>query len=257
MSRTPGRPALFTLEEVSLRTPPARESATRRAAAVLSALLTFKEIFLFSFSFFLLLSSLAFAADSPSVEPIKVALRAEKWDAAVEAGEKLVKEAPESSEAHLWLGRAYGQKALKASLFSQMGWAKKCRGSFEKAVALDPKSVDARVDLLQYYANAPAIAGGGLDKARAQQKALDGIDPVRGAQMSGFILLKEKKPAEAEAEYRRAVSLAPENGPAHWRLGRVLERGGRKDEAKASYREAVRLDPALEGAKKDLERLGG
>lgn len=197
------------------------------------------------------------AADDLRIEPVKAALKAEKWDAAVEAGEKLVREAPESAEAHLWLGRAYGQKALKSSLFSQMGWAKKCKASFEKAVALDPKNVDARVELLQYYANAPGIAGGGMDKARAQQKALDGIDPVRGAQMSGFILLKEKKPAEAEAEYRRAVSLAPENGSAHWRLGRVLERGGKKDDARASYKEALRLDPTLEGAKRDLERLGG
>ena len=197
------------------------------------------------------------SAEDPRVAPIKAALKAEKWDAAVEAGETLVKEAPESAEAQMWLGRAYRQKALKSSLFSQMGWAKKCKASFEKAVALDPKNVDARVDLLQYYANAPGIAGGGIDKARAQQKALDGLDPVRGAQMNGFILLKEKKPAEAEAEYRRAVSLAPENGSAHWRLGRVLERGGKKDEAKASYKEALRLDPTLEGAKKDLERLGG
>lgn len=242
MSKTAGQPAAH---------------ATRGAARPPAALFTFKEISLFLFSFSVLLSSLAFAADSPSVEPVKAALKAEKWDAAVETGEKLVKEAPESAEAHLWLGRAYGQKALKSSIFSQMGWAKKCKASFEKAVALDPKNVDARVDLLQYYANAPGIAGGGMDKARAQQKALDGIDPVRGAQMNGFILLKEKKPAEAEAEYRRAVSLAPENGSAHWRLGRVLERGGKKDEAKASYKEAVRLDPTLDGAKKDLERLGG
>jgi tetratricopeptide (TPR) repeat protein len=197
------------------------------------------------------------AAEDPRIAPIKDAIKAEKWDAAVEAGEKNVKDAPESAEAHLWLGRAYGQKALNSSIFSQMGWAKKCKASFEKAVALDPKSADARVDLIQYYANAPGIAGGGMDKARAQVKALDGFDPVRGAQMNGFILLKEKKPAEAEAEYRRAVSLAPENGSAHWRLGRFLERGGRKDEAKVSYKEALRLDPALEGAKKDLERLGG
>lgn len=208
-------------------------------------------------AFALALTLPAPAAEDPRVEPVKVALKAEKWDAAVEAGEKLVKEAPENAEAHLWLGRAYGQKALTSSIFSQMGWAKKCKASFEKAVALDPKNVDARVDLIQYYANAPGIAGGGMDKARAQQKALDGIDPVRGAQMNGFILFKEKKPAEAEAEYRRAVSLAPENGSTHWRLGRVLERGGKKDEAKASYKEALRLDPTLEGAKKDLERLGG
>lgn len=196
------------------------------------------------------------AADSPFVEPVKAALKAEKWDEAVQAGEKLVKEKPESAEAHLWLGRAYVQKTLKVSFVSQLGWAKKGKAALEKSIALDPRYADPRVDLIQYLANAPGIAGGGMDKARDQVKELDALDPVRGAQMNGYLLLKDKKSAEAEAEYRRAVALKPDLATSHWRLGRFLERAGRKDEAKASYREALRLDPALEGAKKDLERLG-
>ena len=88
-------------------------------------------------------------------------------------------------------------------------------------------------------------------------KALDGLDAARGALMNGYVLAKEKKPVEAEAEYRRAVSLKPGDAAIRVRFGHFLERAGRKDEAKDSYREALRLDPALEGAKKDLERLGG
>ena len=171
--------------------------------------------------------------------------------------EKAVQAQPESAEAYSWLGRAYGQKAIRASIFSQMGLAKKCRISFEKAVALDPKSTDARVDLIQYYANAPGMAGGGMDKARDQIKVLDGLDPARGALMSGYVLSREKKPVEAEAEYRRAVSLSPGDATIHWRFGRFLEKAGRMDDARAELREALKLDPALDGAKKDLERLGG
>ncbi|MCM3875920.1 MAG: tetratricopeptide repeat protein [Thermoanaerobaculia bacterium] len=205
-----------------------------------------------------LAARVAMGADvSSAFVPVKEALKAGKLDAAVEAGVKAVKDLPDSSEAHLWLGRAYGQKAQKASVFFQMGLAKKCKAEFEKAVALDAKSADARVDLIQYYANAPGIVGGGVDKAREQIKALDGLDPARGALMSGYVLAKEKKTAEAEAEYRRAVSLKPGDATIHWRLGRFLERTGMKEDAKASYREAVRLDPALEGARKDLDRLGG
>lgn len=236
-----------------------RERAARRAAPPPAAFFTFKET---SLRTLLVCAALgagaALAVDAPSpFHPVKEALKAQKWDAAVEAGQKAVKELPDSSEAHLWLGRAYGQKAQKASIFSQMGLAKKCKAEFEKAVTLDAKSVDARVDLIQYYANAPGIVGGGMDKAREQIKAIDGLDPARGALMSGYVLAREKKTAEAEAEYRRAVSLKPVDATIHWRFGRFLERTGKKDEAKASYREAVRLDPALEGAKKDLERLGG
>ena len=240
MSKTAGRPL----------------SATRRAESKPAALFTFKEVFLFLF-FLPLLSLRVLNAAPPHVDEVRAAMTAENWDAAVEAGEKAVAESPESAPAHSWLGRAYGQKAIHASLFTQMGWAKKCRAQFEKAVALDPKDTDARIDLVQYYANAPGIVGGGKDKAREQIQALAALDPARAALMSGYVLEKEKKDAEAEVEYRRAVSLGPDDPTIRWRAGRYFERAGKTEEAKASYREALRLDPGNDGAKKDLARLGG
>ncbi len=200
---------------------------------------------------------LAAAELPPAVAPVKEAIAAERWDDAVAAGEAAVTRAPDSAVAHLWLGKAYGQKAIHASLFSQLGYAKKSRAEFEKAVALDPSSVEARGDLVQYYANAPGIAGGSMEKAREQVKAIEALDAARGAAMNGYLLAREKRTAEAEAEYRRAVALRPADGYLHWRLGRFLERTGRPGEAKASYREAVRLDPGLDHARKDLARLGG
>ncbi len=198
------------------------------------------------------------AEDAPDpLEKLKAALKAEQWDAAVAAGEVAVTLSPRSSEAHRLLGQAYGQEAIHASLFSQLGLAKKCRGEFERAVALDPSDPNARVDLVTYYANAPRLLGGGLDKAKDHVRILNGLDPARGALMNGYVLAKERKTAEAEAEYRRAVALSPGDAGFRVRFGHFLERSGRKEEARASYKEALRLDPALEGAKRDLERLGG
>jgi tetratricopeptide (TPR) repeat protein len=200
----------------------------------------------------------ALAADSSSAfVPVKEALKAEKWDAAIEAGEKAVKAAPESSEAHLWLGRSYGQKAIKASIFFQMGLARKCKAEFEKAVALDPKNVDARYDLVSFHVNAPGIAGGSLDKAREQAAEIARLDPVRGHIAAGAVFSSEKKWPEAEVEYRRALDLKPDSANLHWRLGRLFEKQGRKDDAKAEWREALKLEPAHEGVRKDLSRLGG
>lgn len=229
--------------------------ATRSAARQPAALFTFKEISLFLFG--LVFSSPAFAADSPSVESVRGALKAESWDAAVVAGQKAVREEPGSSVAHRLLGQAFGQKAIHSSVFSQIGLAKKCRAEFEKAAALDPADPEARVDLVTYYANAPGFLGGSLDKAREQVRILKGLDAARGALMNGYVLAKEKRTAEAEAEYRHAVALSPGDAGLHVRFGHFLERTGRKDEARASYREALRLDPSLAGPKKDLERLGG
>jgi tetratricopeptide (TPR) repeat protein len=47
----------------------------------------------------------------------------------------------------------------------------------------------------------------------------------------------------------------PAPAAAHWRLGMVLERLGRRDAAQAEYREAVALDPKLQGARDALARL--
>jgi tetratricopeptide (TPR) repeat protein len=220
---------------------------------------TIKEITLRTFlACVLVSSSLALAEDSsPVLLPVKDALKAGSYDAAVAAGEKAVKELPDSSEAHDLLGRAYGQKAIKASVFTQFGLARKCRAEFEKAVALDPRNVDARYDLVSFHVNAPGVVGGSLDKAREQAVAIALLDPIRGHTASGNIFSSEKKWPEAEAEYRKALDLKPDSGNLHWRLGRLFEKQGRKDDAKAELREALKLDPALEGAKRDLQRLGG
>lgn len=237
--------------------------ATRRAAAPPAALFTFKEISSSLFLspslllLFLLLRFDAIAGGPPNLEEVRAALKAEQWEAAVEAGQKAVRDAPGSSTAHRLLGQAFGQKAIRASLFAQIGLAKKCRTEFERAAALDPGDPEARVDLVTYYANAPRFLGGGLDKAREQLRTLNGLDAARGALMNGYVLAKEKRTAEAEAEYRRAVALRPEDAGFHVRFGHFLQRAGRKDEARASYREALRLDPSLQGAKRDLARLGG
>jgi tetratricopeptide (TPR) repeat protein len=49
--------------------------------------------------------------------------------------------------------------------------------------------------------------------------------------------------------------LEPDMATAHWQLGRLLEKQGRKQDALEQVQTAVKLDPSLDGAKKDLRRL--
>ncbi len=75
------------------------------------------------------------------------------------------------------------------------------------------------------------------------------------------VLITEKLDAtRAEALLRRYLTVEPEIGQpsyagAHWRLGQALELEGRKPEAIPELETAVKLDPKLDGAKKDLKRL--
>src|SRR5208283_4033820 len=92
----------------------------------------------------------------------------ERWDDAVRYGERAVILRPDDSSYHLWLAREYGEKAANSNPLTAAGVARKARNEFERAVQLDPSSVEARLDLAEYYTEAPTIMGGGLDKARDQ-----------------------------------------------------------------------------------------
>jgi len=44
---------------------------------------------------------------------------------------------------------------------------------------------------------------------------------------------------------------------AHWRLGLILDKAGRKAEAVSELQIATKLDPKFEQAQKDLKRIKG
>ncbi len=112
----------------------------------------------------------------------RVALQIERWDAAVAACEKAVYLDSGSSDNHLWYGRALGEKADRASFIKAYGLAKRVKAEFETAVSLDPRNAEALSDLGDYYTEAPAIVGGGKDKAEGdrRQTRQRGSCPCRG-----------------------------------------------------------------------------
>ena len=75
------------------------------------------------------------------------------------------------------------------------------------------------------------------------------------------ILLAGKDPSRSEAYLRKylgqgeAEAYAPRYSRAHWRIGQVLAKQGRKAEAIAEMEAALRLEPNLEDARKDLKSL--
>ena len=256
-----------------------------------------------------------------------------------------------------------GETAETASLFAKGSWAKKFKAEAETAAALDPKNLEARFDLLEYYLQAPRLMGGGKDKAAAMAEEIAKIDPVQGdiaqarlaqdrkdaaaqetwllkaaaarpndydllaavadfylhrpqpnlpsaekyarqaieadpGRADGYTLLaislasaarwndlqgvlaqadarvpEDNLPyyraglailtaadpgcqglSRAESYFRKYLSAEPEGGEpplagAHWRLGEVLDKEGRKSEAISELQIAARLKPDLEGAK--------
>jgi tetratricopeptide (TPR) repeat protein len=154
----------------------------------------------------------------------------EDWDRAIAACERARNLDPQKSLYHLWLGRAYGEKADRAGFLSAAGLAKKVRTSFESAVELDPKSWEARTDLAEFYLEAPGIVGGGKDKARAQADAIMPLNPAMAHWVAGRIAEKNKEASEAEREYRAEIAASHSGARAWLDLAIFLRRANRLDE---------------------------
>lgn len=127
------------------------------------------------------------------------------WSAGITACERAVALDPTNGLYHLWLGRAYGEKADRAGFLSAAGLAKKVRSEFQRAVELSPDSWEARTDLAEFYLEAPGIVGGGKDKARAEAELLMPLNPAMAHWVKGRIAEKNKDNAAAELEYRAAI----------------------------------------------------
>ncbi len=165
-------------------------------------------------------------------------------DGAVAHLEKATALAPTSSHYQVWLGAAYSSKAGTAGLFKAASLAGKAKAAFERAVQLNPASVEARGALLDYYLLAPGIVGGSVAKAREQAAAVASMDPYQGHLASARIAEYEKKWADAEKAYRAALALKDDRGVLHNQLGYLLLRQGHNDDAVGEFRRYVELDPA-------------
>ncbi len=144
-------------------------------------------------------------------------------DQAIHECELAVSNAPASSDGQMWLGQAYGLKASHASPFTALGLAIKVRVAFERAVQLDPENIHAMNDLGEFYVAAPALIGGGLDKAQALAARMQPRFPSQAHRLLALIAEKKKQNTIAEAEFSNAVA-AGRTPEAYIDLGHFYQR---------------------------------
>jgi tetratricopeptide (TPR) repeat protein len=136
----------------------------------------------------------------------RVEYATEHFDQAASDCQKAVSLDPQNARYHLWLGRAIGERASRASFLSAYSLAKKTRAEFEQAVKLDPRDADALADLGEFYKEAPGAVGGGTDKANAIAQKLDGVDASRAHQLRALIAEKNDDLGTAEREFKAACA---------------------------------------------------
>lgn len=174
----------------------------------------------------------------------RVYFQLEHWDDAINAAEKCVALAPDSSEYHQWLARIYGEKAEtvgKVHFISAISLVRKVKAEFERAVALDPegKNLSARADLAEFYIEAPSIMGGDKAKAKALAEFVMKRDPALAHYIFGQVEEKQNAKERAEQEYKAAIE-ASNNLARYWiSLGSFYRRTGRLNEMQASVARSV------------------
>lgn len=166
------------------------------------------------------------------------------YDAAIKWLELAVEVEQNNALYHLWLGRACGRKAMRASVLKKPGLAKRAQGEFEHAVRLDPNNLEARSDLMEYYLQAPGIMGGSLDKARQQAQEIKNRSAFDGHRAQARIHEDQKELAPAEAEYRAAIKNFPDSLRAYFQLNSFYLRQKKYDQAVALANEMIEKFPA-------------
>ena len=183
------------------------------------------------------LADTATAPGSDTLAPGKKAYVEGDYERAIQEFEKVVRRNQRDSNAYLWLARALGRKAESVSRFVAAFIVGDVRHNFERAVQLDPRNVEARADLLEFYLSAPGVFGGGLDKARAQAEAIRQLNPAEGHWAAARIAEKQKDYAHAEQELLAALAADPKPG-RYREMGHFYRRRGRWEDMEAAYRKA-------------------
>lgn len=138
---------------------------------------------------------------------------AKNWDKALFYYEKLKKLKPAEANYYYKYGGVLGMIAKGSNRFKALGMVGEVKGAFEKAIALNPRHIDARKALIEVYIQLPGIVGGSERKANHYAEELLAISPVEGFMAKGRIETFFKRYAAAEIQYKKAIAVSDTKAP--------------------------------------------
>lgn len=127
------------------------------------------------------------------------------WENAISYYEKLKISNPKEANYFYKYGGALGMKAKNSNKFKALLMIDDIKSSFEKAIKINPKHIEARWALIEVYIQLPSIVGGSQAKAIQYSNELLKISAVDGYLSKGHIYEYYKKYTLAESEYKSAI----------------------------------------------------
>ena len=144
----------------------------------------------------------------------KVYARQERWEDAITAVEKAIEIHTDNTEAHYQLAQIYIKRGEKKKATAAMAFFKVLRQT-------DPLLKEAEIWVKRHPNDA------------------------RGYNNLGIVYLARRRPEDAIANYKHAISLAPDLATAHYNLGHAYHKQGKMNLAIAAYKQALTLDTTL------------
>lgn len=144
----------------------------------------------------------------------KVYARQERWEDAITAVEKAIEIQADNTEAHYQLAQIYIKHGEKKKATAAMAFFKVLRQT-------DPLLKEAEIWVKRHPNDA------------------------RGYNNLGIVYLARRRPEEAIANYKHAISLAPDLATAHYNLGHAYHKQEKTNLAIAAYKQALTLDTTL------------
>lgn len=178
--------------------------------------------------------------------------------AAIQQAETCLQGKPDAAPCHYALGSVLAVHAMSQGVMKVVASVGRVKHSLERAVALAPQWYLGRGALVEFYAQAPSVAGGSVDKARAVARAAPVPDQAR---------VLEARIAVKEDQFDHALALLAEVKPGQdaaldadlrqWWLaaGIGLLGDGKADAARAAFERLARAQPQQAAGPYGLGRL--
>jgi tetratricopeptide (TPR) repeat protein len=159
------------------------------------------------------------------------------FDRAVDALRAAVAAEPRLVDAHITLASAFrARRQLPEAI-----------DALRRAIALQPESWSAHAALATVLQQAGAQDAAAQEMAEAERRRLDAAREREAASWTsvGIARLDADDAAAAVEPFRRAISAMETYAPAHYQLGRALQRLGQDASARAAFTRAYTLNPSL------------
>jgi tetratricopeptide (TPR) repeat protein len=168
-------------------------------------------------------------------------------DGALAPAEKAAALDPKSVEYRWQVAQVVGELATSASVFKQMGLAKRYKREVDAALVLNPKHTGSLTGLMEYYNRAPGIVGGDKKKAGEMPGQIMAVNKVDGW-IAKVRLLQQQSPmpaGEIEQAWVQAVLADPSRYEPHINLASIYT-GGTTPRWELAEKEALtarKIDP--------------